>query len=114
MAEDSITAAAPAVHCGNLAPHDAHRAWSADADVCLGYPPGAPGQIWQDADKRIAAEKRPPRLLRIVEVGPTHASCKLCGPEGDFIAERTLRIRLDRLRPSSTGYLYRGMARDAR
>lgn len=72
-------------------------------------PTPAVGQIWQDNDKRGYG-----RRLRIVELDGTHAVCELVVPRaGDLLAAkpgRRTRIRLDRFRPTSTGYRYIGTA----
>lgn len=63
-----------------------------------------PGQIWQDNDKRAHG-----RQVRIIELTDTHALVELHVPRGvgDDHAQpgRRTRIRLDRFRPMSTGYL---------
>ncbi|MFF5473378.1 DUF6354 family protein [Streptomyces achromogenes] len=67
-------------------------------------PTPAPGQIWQDNDKRAYG-----RQLRIIEIDNTHAICELYTPRdgGGFTRPgRRTRIRLDRLRPTATGYRY--------
>ncbi|MDH6610259.1 hypothetical protein M2164_005894 [Streptomyces sp. SAI-208] len=68
-------------------------------------PVPAVGQIWQDNDKRSYGRK-----VRIVELGDTHALVELHVPRGagDQHARpgRRTRIRLDRFRPTSTGYRY--------
>lgn len=63
------------------------------------------GQIWQDCDKRGYG-----RRLRIEAVDATHADCRevTIAPQGAVVLVsgprvRT-RIRLDRFRPTSTGY----------
>ncbi|MBM0274114.1 DUF6354 family protein [Micromonospora tarensis] len=68
-----------------------------------------PGQVWADNDRRSAGRK-----VRVVEVGATHATVELVdqrgrparGHEAQQQAEpgRRTRIRLDRFRPTSTGY----------
>lgn len=61
------------------------------------------GQIWADNDKRSSG-----RRVRIVEVDATHATVELVGARqrGVSSAEpgRRTRIRLDRFKPTSTGY----------
>jgi hypothetical protein len=67
------------------------------------------GQVWADNDKRAEG-----RRVRVVEVGRTHAVVELVdqrgrparGHEAQQKAEagRRTRIRLDRFRPTSTGY----------
>ena len=69
-----------------------------------GTPPPAVGQIWQDNDPRGYG-----RRIRIVEVGETHAIVELHQPRQPVSSARTrrrTRIRLDRFRPTSTGYRY--------
>lgn len=64
----------------------------------------APGQIWQDNDKRGYG-----RRVRIVAIDGTHAVCELYTPrDGGGVTRpgRRTRIRLDRFRPTSTGYRY--------
>ena len=61
------------------------------------------GQIWQDNDKRSVGRK-----VRIVEVGDTHADAELVtardGGHREAKPGRRSRIRLDRFRPTATGY----------
>lgn len=61
------------------------------------------GQIWQDNDKRGYG-----RRVRVVEVDETHALVELHVPRGAGHMHakpgRRTRIRLDRFRPTSTGY----------
>ncbi len=65
--------------------------------------PVRPGQIWQDNDPRAHD-----RTVRVVEITDTHAIVALHTPRGvsDDHAKpgRRTRIRLDRFRPTSTGY----------
>jgi hypothetical protein len=68
-------------------------------------PTPAVGQVWQDNDPRGSG-----RRVRIVEIDGTHAVVEpvTVTPQG-AVARRTgrrSRIRLDRLRPTSTGYRY--------
>jgi hypothetical protein len=68
-----------------------------------------PGQVWQDCDKRAYG-----RTVRVVDVDATHATVELVaqrgrparGHEDAQRAEpgRRTRIRLDRFKPTSTGY----------
>ncbi|KXO99066.1 hypothetical protein AXK58_24235 [Tsukamurella tyrosinosolvens] len=53
------------------------------------------GQVWADNDKRMAG-----RELRVLEVGDTHATVT----EINDTSGRTTQIRLDRFKPTSTGY----------
>lgn len=66
-------------------------------------PTPAVGQIWQDNDPRSYG-----RRLRIVEITDTHALVELHAPRGAGHQQakpgRRTRIRLDRFRPTSTGY----------
>lgn len=67
-------------------------------------PTPAIGQIWQDNDPRGYGRK-----VRIVEVGDTHAVVELYTPRdggGVIRPGRRTRIRLNRFRPTSTGYRY--------
>ncbi|MGX1129938.1 hypothetical protein RKD49_002128 [Streptomyces glaucescens] len=69
-------------------------------------PTPAVGQIWQDNDPRSDG-----RRLRIVEIDGTHAVCEEAprpGRNGQAKPGRRTRIRLDRFRPTSTGYRYVG------
>lgn len=50
------------------------------------------GQVWQDCDKRMAG-----RRVTVVAAGPTHATVEDAGG-------KQTRIRLDRMRPTSTGF----------
>jgi hypothetical protein len=62
------------------------------------------GQIWQDNDPRSYG-----RRLRIVEIDDTHAVVELHQPRLPVSSAkpgRRTRIRLDRFRPTSTGYRY--------
>jgi len=52
------------------------------------------GQVWADNDSRGFNRK-----IRVVEIGETHAVVEAC----DYGKKRT-RIRLDRFKPTSTGY----------
>jgi hypothetical protein len=60
-----------------------------------------PGQIWADNDKRSSGRK-----VRVLHVGETHATVQEEFPEGTAGRRkpRQSRIRLDRFRPTSTGY----------
>lgn len=65
--------------------------------------PVQPGQIWADNDPRSEG-----RQVRIVAVDGTHATVELVtgrgvGHDAAKPGRRT-RIRLDRFRPTSTGY----------
>lgn len=53
-----------------------------------------PGQVWEDCDWRSAGRK-----VRVLAVDATHATVQ--SPTG---RGRKTRIRLDRFRPTSTGY----------
>lgn len=68
-------------------------------------PAPAPGQIWQDNDPRSYG-----RRLRIITIDDTHAVMELAVPRdaGHQQAKpgRRTRVRLDRLKPTSTGYRY--------
>ncbi|MET7746557.1 hypothetical protein [Streptomyces sp. NPDC005385] len=72
-------------------------------------PEPAAGQIWQDSDPRSYGRK-----VRIVEIDGTHALVELHQPRGAGHLHakpgRRTRIRLDRFRPTSTGYRYIGLA----
>jgi hypothetical protein len=70
--------------------------------------PVRPGQIWADNDKRSYGRK-----VRVVEIDATHATVELVDQRGRPAANtpvqraetgRQTRIRLDRFRPTSTGY----------
>ena len=66
------------------------------------------GQIWEDNDPRGYGRK-----VRIVEIGDTHAVVELHQPRPPVSSAkpgRRTRIRLDRFRPTSTGYRYVGTA----
>lgn len=56
-------------------------------------PPVRIGQIWADNDKRSAG-----RRVEVVAVDEKHATVKAAG------GKRLTRIRLDRFKPTSTGY----------
>lgn len=69
-------------------------------------PTPAIGQIWQDNDPRAYG-----RRLLIVEIGETHAVVELHQPRHPVSTAkpgRRTRIRLDRFRPTTTGYRYVG------
>jgi hypothetical protein len=69
-------------------------------------PAPAIGQIWQDNDPRAYGRK-----LRIVAIDETHAVVELHQPRLPVSSAkpgRRTRIRLDRFRPTSTGYRYVG------
>jgi hypothetical protein len=60
------------------------------------------GQIWADNDPRGYGRK-----VRVVEIGDTHATVELHQPRHPVSSAkpgRRTRIRLDRFRPTSTGY----------
>jgi hypothetical protein len=62
------------------------------------------GQVWRDNDKRACGRK-----VRVVEIDGTHAVVELhqarsVGHQGAKPGRRT-RIRLDRFRPTATGYV---------
>lgn len=67
------------------------------------------GQVWADNDNRSAA-----RQVRVVEIDDTHATVELVGQRGrparghelrqEAKPGRRTRVRLDRFRPTSTGY----------
>ncbi|WP_030506393.1 DUF6354 family protein [Microbispora rosea] len=69
-----------------------------------------PGQIWQDCDKRSSGRK-----VRVIAVGETHATVEQVVTGRTTRQPRQSRIRLDRFRPTSTGYrlVSDGEARDA-
>lgn len=73
-------------------------------------PQPAIGQIWQDNDPRSYGRK-----VRIVEIADTHAVVELHQPRGaghhGAKPGRRTRIRLDRFRPTGTGYRYVGDVR---
>jgi hypothetical protein len=69
-------------------------------------PAPAVGQIWQDNDPRSYG-----RYLKITAVDDTHATVRQVAltPQGATVVRpgaRTTRVRLDRFRPTSTGYRY--------
>jgi hypothetical protein len=69
-------------------------------------PAPAVGQIWQDNDPRSYS-----REIRIVAMDDTHATVELHQPRLPVSSAkpgRRTRIRLDRFRPTSTGYRYIG------
>lgn len=58
------------------------------------------GQVWADNDKRSEGRK-----VRILSVGETHAVVEQYVPRGSSAKPgRQTQIRLDRFRPTSTGY----------
>jgi hypothetical protein len=66
------------------------------------------GQIWKDYDTRYRGV-HPGRLVLVVglsdEVDQAYAICRRCDTEGQPLTKRETRIRLDRFRPNSTGYV---------
>jgi hypothetical protein len=60
-----------------------------------------PGQVWADMDSRSSG-----RTVRVVEVDATHAVVETAsnGPRVYARLGRRYRIRLDRFRPTGTGY----------
>ncbi|MFH8813063.1 hypothetical protein ACH4GZ_38690 [Streptomyces hygroscopicus] len=70
-------------------------------------PAPAVGQIWQDNDPRT-----PDRYLRIVDIDASRATARpitynpVTRIAADLPGGRPTRIRLDRFRPTSTGYRY--------
>lgn len=98
------------VLCGRTAKAQATENLGADKLVCgvharsaraLGYevadlpgPDVRVGQVWEDIDKRGYG-----RQVHVVSVGDTHATVE------DTVGKpRRTRVRLDRFRPTSTGY----------
>jgi hypothetical protein len=75
-------------------------------------PTPAVDQIWQDNDPRS-----PGRYLKLIAVDDTHATAvpvewdDLFGVAHPMGGARATRIRLDRFRPTSTGYRYVGTAK---
>lgn len=70
-------------------------------------PKPAVGQIWQDNDQRGYG-----RQVRIVEIDSTHALVVLHQPRHPVSSAkpgRRTRIRLDRFKPTSTGYRFVGI-----
>ncbi|MYT26090.1 hypothetical protein GTW69_38470 [Streptomyces sp. SID7760] len=73
-------------------------------------PAPAVGQLWQDNDQRSYG-----RTVHIVEIDDTHATVLLHQPRLPVSSAkpgRRTRIRLDRFRPTSTGYRYVGQAEE--
>lgn len=62
--------------------------------------PVARGQLWVDNDPR---NSRGTRFVMVTEVGETHAICEAWYEHGGGHS-RTVQIRLDRFKPTSTGY----------
>jgi hypothetical protein len=61
-----------------------------------------PGQVWKDNDKRMTS-----RHVFVLKVEDGYAICTKCNSEG-LTPDRTkylTQIRLDRFRPTSTGYV---------
>lgn len=57
------------------------------------------GQLWRDNDSR----NRAPRFVRVTGIEQYRAVCEAWYEEPGATS-RTVRIRLDRFRPTSTGY----------
>lgn len=76
-------------------------------------PAPAVGQIWQDNDPRS-----PGRYLRIVDIDASRATVRQVAYNpttriaADLPGVRPGRIRLDRFRPTTTGYRYIGQDGD--
>lgn len=70
-----------------------------------GYcPPVAVGQRWLSLyERRHGEQGTPDRVLRVIEVGPERAKCRVEG------TDRIVSIRVDRFKPGSSGYEYLGM-----
>jgi hypothetical protein len=66
------------------------------------------GQIWKDNDRRWRTAGFG-RLVLVMglsdEVDQAYAICRRCDTEGIPLTRRETRIRLDRFRPNSTGYV---------
>lgn len=68
----------------------------------------APGQVWVDNDPRVHLHGK--RFVEVVRVDGSHATVRGYRthilPNGKIkkVYSRTTRIRLDRFRPTSTGY----------
>lgn len=66
----------------------------------------AVGQVWQDNDPRVSEGYRGVRLVQIHSVDDDgKATCTAWYPECGSV-ERRVRIRLDRFRPTATGYRF--------
>lgn len=65
------------------------------------------GQIWQDNDKRYQSPESE-RLLKVLEVTDTHGKVVTVDRQGNFhpsaLRARMTKIRLDRFKPTTTGY----------
>lgn len=65
------------------------------------------GQFWQDNDKRCQTPGTE-RLLKVLEVTETHAKVVTVDQYGNFypsaLRARITKIRLDRFKPTTTGY----------
>jgi len=70
--------------------------------------PVAPGQVWVDNDPRVHLHGR--RFVEVISVDRTHATVRgyrtHIAPGGKIrkVYSKTTRIRLDRFKPTSTGY----------
>ncbi|WP_228978535.1 hypothetical protein [Streptomyces sp. DH12] len=102
----------PTRHCERADLHEAHMVTTPEAasGTCPGYPAPAPHQVWQDADKRLEREGGV-RFRVITRIDGTHAHCHDCNKTGEPASSRIFKIRLDRFKPTSTGYRYVGVAR---
>ena len=58
-----------------------------------------PGQIWKDRDYRMHG-----RHLFVLRIEGERAICASCTPNGKVLTQSLTRIRLDRFKPTSTGY----------
>jgi len=62
------------------------------------------GQIWRDADPRITGFSSNGRYIVILDIQSQYAKCCLCDRDGNQLSNRKTMIRIDRLKPGSTGY----------
>lgn len=68
----------------------------------------AVGQVWQDNDPRIQVDRGCARMVRISSIDDDgKATCEAWYEEAGSLS-RTVRIKLDRFRPTSTGYRFVG------
>ncbi|MFJ4703045.1 hypothetical protein ACIP5N_33330 [Streptomyces sp. NPDC088768] len=98
----------PGPYCGKATGHEEHPT---DTGQCPGYPPAAVGQVWRDADPRVRKERGgAERFGQIKALTETHVVLDPVDvtPSGTIveIPGRTVKVRIDRLQPTSTGFAY--------
>lgn len=65
----------------------------------------AVGQVWQDNDPRIELDRGCVRMVQITAIEGDRAVCQAWYEEAGSLA-RTVRIKLSRFKPTSSGYRF--------